>query len=70
MMFKVVSHELQTMLHAAYSLDTTLCDFFVFPKLKLALMGQHLSDLEGIKMKTSQCLNPILESIFRKCFDD
>ncbi len=34
------------------------------------LLGQHLSNLEGIKMKMSQYLNSITESAFRKCFKD
>ncbi len=64
---------MQTMPHTAYSSDKAPYNFFAFSKLKLALKGQHLGDLDGIKMKTSQYLqhlNLIPESAFRKCFKD
>ncbi len=51
-----------------YSRDLASCDFS--PKLKLALKGQHLGDLEGIKLKTTAYLGSIPKSEFKKCYDD
>ncbi len=56
--------------HSPYSPDLAPCDFFIFPKLKLALMGQHLGDLERIKLKTAAYLWSIPKSEFKRCYND
>ncbi len=42
--------------HVPHSPDLGPCDFFLFLKLKLALKGQHLEDLDGIKQKSVEYL--------------
>jgi len=35
--------------HPPYSLDLTPCDFFLFPKMKLKLKGQHFDNIKEIQ---------------------
>ncbi len=53
-----------------YSPDLAPYDFFIFPKLKLVLKGQHLGHLEGIKSQTAAYLQSIPKSDFKRCYDD
>ncbi len=61
---------MRLMPHLPYSLDLALNNFFIFRKLKLALMGHHLEDLEGIKWKIAAYLQSIPKSNFKRCYDD
>ncbi len=56
--------------HTPYSPDLAPCDFFLFPKLKLALKGLHLEDLDDIKQKLAEYLLTITSEDFRSCFND
>ena len=50
--------------HPPYSPDLTLCDFWLFPKLKNALKGQRLADLSDIQRNVKTLLQGIPEEIF------
>ncbi len=63
-------NNMRLMPHPPYSPDLLPCDFFIFPKLKLALKGQHLGDLEGIKSKMAVYLRSISKSDFIRCYND
>ncbi len=69
---KVPGNNMWLMPHPPYFPDLAHCDFFfIFPKLKLVLKGQHLGDLEGIKSKTaSSFLQSIPKFDFKRCYDD
>ncbi len=56
--------------HPLYSPDLKACNFFIFPELKLALKGQDLGDLEGMKLITATYIWSILKSDFKRCYDD
>ena len=54
--------------HHPYSPDLAPCDFFLFPKCKLVLQGQHLGDVMTIKSKTTSLLKSLREEEFKRCF--
>ena len=45
-------------------------DFFLFPKLKLPLLGPRFQSIEDIKENSRRELKSIPENAFKKCFDD
>jgi hypothetical protein len=55
--------------HPPYSLDLAPCDFWLFPKLKIALMGHRLSDTADIQGLATTILQSIPEEEFQKCFE-
>jgi len=51
-----------------YSPDLAPCDFWLFPKLKIALKGQRFADLSEIQRNVKTLLRGILENDFQDCF--
>jgi len=51
-----------------YSPDLTLCDFFLFPRLKKVLKGHRFEATEDIKRNSTKTLSDILNEEFAKCF--
>ena len=43
-----------------YSPDLSLCDFFLFPKLKFHLKGRHFETVENIEKAVTDQLKEIL----------
>ena len=54
-----------TLKYPPYSLDLTLCDFFLFPKIKSVLKRTHFSDIDSIKMAATTELKKIPENAFQ-----
>jgi hypothetical protein len=54
--------------HPPYSPDLAPCDFFMFPKCKLVLHGQHLGDVATITAE-STLLKGLEEGDFQGCFN-
>jgi histone-lysine N-methyltransferase SETMAR len=54
--------------HPHYSLDLAPSDFFLFPRIKNILKGEHFDDTDEIKSNMAIALNGILESDFQACF--
>jgi hypothetical protein len=48
--------------HAPYSPDLAPSDFFLFPRIKNMLKGEHFDDIDEIKSNTAIALNGISES--------
>ncbi|XP_043260660.1 uncharacterized protein LOC122402146 [Colletes gigas] len=55
---------------APYSSDMALCDFFLFPKLKLPLRGRRFESMEAIKENSQKELKALPSPAFKKCFED
>jgi hypothetical protein len=55
--------------HAPYSLDLTLCDFLLFPKLKSFVRGTHFQSFEDIHKKIAELLKELSQNDFRRCFE-
>lgn len=58
-----------TVPQAPYSPDMAPCDFFLFPRLKLALRGYQFPSIQAIKEKSLTALKGIPEIEFQKCFE-
>jgi transposase len=54
--------------HAPYSPDLAPSDFFLFPRIKIMLKGEHFDDIDDIKSNTTITLNGISENDFQACF--
>lgn len=53
-----------------FSPDLAPCDFFLFPKLKLALRKTIFKSIEEIEQKTTKELKAIPKKSFEKCMND
>jgi len=54
--------------HHPYLPDLAPCNFFLFPKCKLVLRGQHLGDVTTIKSEITSLLKGLSEEEFQGCF--
>ena len=54
--------------HSPYSPDLALCDFWIFPRLKIVIKGTHFSSSEEIKVSGTKELKMLKEEKFAKCF--
>ena len=55
--------------HPAYSPDLAPSDFFLFPKIKEILKGNHIDENYGIRSNTKAALKVIPQNQFQNCFD-
>jgi len=54
--------------HPLYSPDLALCDFFLFPKMKLKLKGRWFNTIEEIQAKSQRVLYTLTEKDFQEVF--
>jgi hypothetical protein len=54
--------------HPPYSPDLALCDFFLFPKIKLKLKGRRFDTTEEIQAESQKVLNTLIEKDFHEAF--
>jgi len=54
--------------YTAYSPDLAPCDFYVFPKMKLRVKGQHFVSIEEIQAQSQLVLNTLTLVDFKNCF--
>ena len=52
-----------------YSPDIAPCDFWLFPKLKFALKGEHFATIEVIKANVTANLRAIPIEGYQRCFE-
>lgn len=64
----LAKHQIAQVCQPPYSPDLAPCDFFLFPKVKLALKGRRFDDVDSIKMNATQQLNGVQKDEFQKCF--
>jgi hypothetical protein len=50
--------------HPPYSPDLALCEFFLFPKIKLKLKGRLFGTLEEIHAESQRLLDTLTEKDF------
>jgi hypothetical protein len=60
----LAKHSIPVVGQASYSPDMALCDFWLFPKLKMPLKGAR----EDIMRNAKAQLNTIPKNAFQKCF--
>ena len=54
--------------HSPYSPDLALCDFRLFPRLKIVIKGAHFSSSEEIRASVTKKLKSLKQEEFAKCF--
>jgi hypothetical protein len=54
--------------HSPYSLDLALCDFWLFPKVKMAMKGKCFESIQDIKVATTAQLKTFTKEDFQNCF--
>jgi hypothetical protein len=54
--------------HPPYSPDLALCDFFLFPKIKLKLKGRRFDTIEEIQAESQRVLDTLTEKDFQEAF--
>lgn len=62
-------NSITTLDHPPYSPDIAPCDFFLFPKCKMVMRGQHWDDVETIKRETTRQLKSLTSEDFEGCFE-
>ncbi|PNF37479.1 hypothetical protein B7P43_G14866 [Cryptotermes secundus] len=55
-------------LHPPYSPDLAPCNFFLFPKIKIKLMGRRFDAVEEIQVETQTVLNSLTKKAFQDSF--
>jgi len=63
----LTKNNMTTVPKLAYSPDLAR-DFYVFPKMKLWLKGQHFVSIEEIQAESQQVLNTLMLADFSECF--
>ena len=64
----LAKHSTTQLQQLPYSPDLTLCDFFLFPRLKKVLKGNRYEATEDIKRNSAKALLDIPKDEFTKCF--
>jgi hypothetical protein len=54
--------------HPPYSPDLAPADFWLFPKVKLAMKGNRHDTIQGIQRECTAVLNAIPQKEYRDCF--
>ena len=66
--FFLAKHNIPLVRQAPYSPDMALCDFWLFPKLKIPLKGKRFESREDITRNATDLMNMIPQEAFQKCF--
>ena len=64
----LAKHKIVQLRQPPYSPDIARCDFWMFPKLKMALKGKRFDDIETIHSNATRELKVIPKSAFEDCF--
>ena len=64
----LAKHKIVQLRQPSYSPNMPPCDFWMFPKLKMALKGKRFDDIETIQNNATCELKAIPKSAFEDCF--
>lgn len=64
----LAKNNMATVPHPPYSPDLAPCDFYLFPKMKIALKGRRFDSIEDIQVESQRVLNTLHPSDFQECF--
>ena len=56
--------------HPPYSPDLAPCDFYLFPKVKNIMRGEHYVDVDTIKRETTKLLKELTKEDTQHCFQE
>jgi len=65
----LATRQITVLEHPAYSRDLAPNDFFLFPKIKEILNGNHFDDIDDIRSTTTAALKAIPQNQFQNCFE-
>jgi len=54
--------------HRPYSLDLALCDFWLFPKVKMTMKGKRIEWIQDVEAATTAQLKTLTKEDFQNCF--
>jgi hypothetical protein len=66
----LAKNKIITMDHPPYSPDLAPCDFYLFPKLKNIMRGEHFVDVDSIKRKTTKLQKELTKEDMQHCFQE
>ena len=66
----LAKNKITTMDHPAYSSDLAPCDFYLFPKVKNIMRGEHFVDVDTIKRETTKLLKELTKEDTQHCFQE
>jgi transposase len=66
----LAKNKITTMDHPPYSPDLAPCDFYLFPKVKNIMRGEHFVDADTIKRETTKLLKELTEEDMQHCFQE
>ncbi|KAL4088708.1 hypothetical protein QTP88_023792 [Uroleucon formosanum] len=64
----LAKHGIPVVSQPPYSPDLAPCDFFLFPKIKMALKGKCFQDVDEIKQNATEQLRGVSKNDFHRCF--
>jgi len=64
----LTENNMTTVPQPAYSPDQPPCDCYMFPKMKLRLIGRRFISIEEIQAELQQVLNILKPADFNECF--
>lgn len=64
----LAKHGIPVVSQPPYSPDLAPCDFFLFPKIKMALKGKRFQDVDEIKQNATEQLRGVSKNDFHRCF--
>jgi len=66
----LAKNKITTMGHPPYSPNLAPCDFYLFPKVKNIMRGEHLVDVDTIKRETTKPLKELTKEDMQHCFQE
>ncbi|KAE9541769.1 hypothetical protein AGLY_003760 [Aphis glycines] len=64
----LAKHGIPVVSQPPYSPDLAPCDFFLFPKIKMALKSKRFQDVDEIKQNATEQLRRVSKNDFHRCF--
>jgi hypothetical protein len=61
-------HKIPVLEHPPYSPDLAPCHFFLFPKIKSALIGTRFESIDAVKAKATEVMKKLSEMDLQHCF--
>jgi hypothetical protein len=55
----MTKYKMAVIFHPPYSPDLALCDFFLFPKMKLKLKGRRFDNIEEIQTESQRVIDTL-----------
>jgi len=64
----LAKHNVATLPQSLYSPDLSPADFFLFPRIKTALKGHHLDNIEAIQAAVTTALSEVPVEVFKGAY--